>query len=77
MPVLTERSGPWVGGSVIGGSAAPLSPLVSCSASTKSANHRWIVPARSFTIIASQRIRRSVKGIESAVAIVRAMPSMS
>jgi hypothetical protein len=26
-------SGPWVGGSVIGGSAAPLSPLVSCSAS--------------------------------------------
>ena len=49
----------------------------SSNASTKSANHCWMVPARSFTIIASQRMRRSVSGIENAVAMVRAMPSIS
>ena len=55
----------------------PLSSWLSCSASMKSANHCWIVWPRSFVIIASQRIRRSVSGIESAVAMVRAMPSIS
>ena len=34
------------------------------------ANHCWMVPARSFPIMASQRIRRSVSGIDNAVAMV-------
>jgi len=65
------------GGSVPASSAAPSSRWVLPQRVDENRrNHCWMVPARSFLIIASQRMRRSIKGIESAIAMDRAMPSI-